>query len=384
MVMASARKASVNIKFTRAAKNGSKSHSISEMAEHTGGFSFTEAATDEIDSISIHLSDKNFKWINGWMPKKGDKLEAVIVSQNWSTGKQEKLNCGKFCLDDISASGPDFSCEIRGTSVPELGAIRSVKRTCTWKKALFDGIAKKIAKRYHLKLRRKNVVKVGNTVERKAGKTRYRVRTTIKQSGEDDLSFFTGLCRKYGMGVKVTSGAIVLYNKTDHESKNPSLTIHRRDMLDWKYNNTLSGTYTGVRYKFKNKIRGGARSGKLGKGSRILVIKESFDNPDEAIMNACETVNSENEQGITMSVTIPGNTKVRAGNTIKIDGLYQLGGKYFVDKAVHTIEADSGYTTALELHKCVKRIRASVAQLKKGEGRAPDGSNPNKGAEIRR
>lgn len=377
------RKASVSITYTRAT-NGSRSHNAAEMAVYAGGFSFIEAATDEIDSISISLSDKDFKWINSWMPKKGDKLQATITSQNWDTGKQEKLYCGKFCLDDISASGPSFSCEIRGTSVPELGAIRSVKQTRTWKKASFDGIVKKIARKYHLKLRRRNNITSGNKQIHDAGKNPYKIRSTVKQSSEDDLNFLTGLCQKHGMGIKVTDGAIVLYNKTKHELKNPSVSIYGRDMLDWSYNNTLSGTYTGVKYKFKNTIHGGKRTGKLGKGSRILVIDEVFEDPDEAIMNACEQVNLENEKGITLSVTIPGNTKIRAGNTVKVEGLYQLNGKYFVDKAVHTIDADAGYTTSLEMHKCVKRLYTSVNQLKKGQGKAKDGSDPNKSAEVSR
>lgn len=349
--MAAPRKAAVNIKYTRANKNGSRNHSVSEMATYTGGFSFTEAATDEIDSISVSLTDKDFRWINSWMPKKGDKLEATIIMQN--AGKQSKLYCGRFCLDDISASGPDFSCEIMGTSVPELGAIRCVKRTKKWKNANFEGIARKIAKRYHLKLKKKSKVKIGNTWTTRAGRPGLQYKSTVKQNNEEDLNFFMGLCQKHGMGMKITSGSIVLYNKAAHELKNHSAKIDRKDMLDWTYNNTLIGTYTGARFKYKagkNK-----KTGVIGKGGRMLVIKECFGF-SEAKLNACAKTAEENEKNITMSATVPGSTKLRAGDVVRVTGLHQLNGKYFIDKAVHTIDADSGYTVSLEMHKCFKRL----------------------------
>lgn len=57
-----------------------------------------------------------------------------------------------------------------------------------------------------------------------------------------------------------------------------------------------------------------------------------------------------------MSVTIMANNRIAAGSTVNIKGLYQLSGKYFVDKVTHNISPDGAYTMALELHKCQKRI----------------------------
>ena len=50
-----------------------------------------------------------------------------------------------------------------------------------------------------------------------------------------------------------------------------------------------------------------------------------------------------------------------AGSTVGVKGLNRIDGKYFVDKATHSIGADGAYTMSLEMHKCQKRITGSVA-----------------------
>lgn len=372
--MGKARQAYVSVKFTRAKKNGSKSHSAAVMATYSGGFSFTEAATDEIDSISLELVDKGDRWIKRWMPKKGDKLEATIVTGDWGkAGEKKSLRCGKFCLDDIEISGPDLSCMINATSVPELSAIRSVKRTRTWKRANINSVIKKIAKRYHLKIKRKNEISsyYGHAIK-DAAALDYSKRSKIRQDDQTDLDLITGLCQKADMGIKISNGAIILYNKNVHDEKRHSVSIHRRDMLDWSYNSSLAGTYTGVRFRYKTEKK--TCTDVLGGGSRILVVGGSGAKMLEARTAACAELNKENERAETMRVTVPGDTDLRAGEVVKIEGLNRIGGRYFIDKATHEIDPDSGYTTSLELHKCGGRYRFGVRGANRASGASPNDS----------
>lgn len=350
--MGKARQAYVSVKFTRAKKNGSKSHSAAVMATYSGGFSFTEAATDEIDSISLELVDKGDRWIKKWMPKKGDKLEATIVTGDWGkAGEKKSLRCGKFCLDDIEISGPDLSCMINATSVPELSAIRSVERTKTWMSDSLKELSQRIGTCYHLKVRHDYGIREVYSIPK------------IKQDNEDDLSFLTKVCGDMGLGIKVSSGKIDIYSKTKRESMPPVATIDKSVMLRWGYNSTLVGTHTGAVIKGKSPGNKKMSRCTVGKGNRILSIKGSFRNHIEGAVKACAELNAANESIETMDVTIPADTRIRAGKTVRITGLGRVNGKYFVDKVTHEVDAGSGYTMDLRLHKCQKRVTTKGARF---------------------
>ena len=80
-----------------------------------------------------------------------------------------------------------------------------------------------------------------------------------------------------------------------------------------------------------------------------------------------------------MTATIMADIRIAAGCTVKIAGLGHISGKYFVDQVTHNLEADSGYTMDLEMHRCQRRISqvSSVKTLKSKE-KAATGNTANK------
>lgn len=355
------RQASASVAYQRKAKPKSKKgggagrRPAAVMARYNEGFSYTDPASGESDTISITLTNVDLRWANKWMPKKGDKLTARIIEKSWGkAGKKKSFYCGKFCLDDLSYSGPELTCTIGGVSVPDGNAFRSTTRSKTWKKVTLKEMAAEIARKYHLKLQY-----TGGTI--KLG--------TIEQSNETDSSFLTKVCQDYGMAVKVYNGKIVIYDKGLFESRKPAATLKKEDLQEWSYNSTLTGTYTGARIKYTSGKDDKEMKCEVGGGKRILNINEKVESLQEARLKACAKVNAENEKAVTMSATIMANNRIAAGSTVQVKGLRHLSGKYFVDKATHNIGADGGYTMSLEMHKCQKRIGASAS----GAGRAADG-----------
>ena len=74
---------------------------------------YTDSADGESDSLSVNLSDKSRKWVDGWMPENGDKISADILTFNWDKdGDKGKLACGEFIVDTLSASGEPLSISI--------------------------------------------------------------------------------------------------------------------------------------------------------------------------------------------------------------------------------------------------------------------------------
>lgn len=351
------RQASVSVSYQKASKAGGTSKPAAVMAEYNEGFTYEDAASGESDTISITLTNIDLRWANKWMPKKGDKLTAKIIEKSWDkAGQKKSFDCGKFCLDDLSFSGPELICTIGGVSVPEGNAFRSTERSKTWKKATLKEVGAEIAKKYHLKLQY-----TGGTI--KLG--------TIEQSNESDSSFLKKICQDYGMAIKIYSGKIVIYDKGSFEARSPVATLKPADLQDWSYNTTLIGTYTGASITYTSGKDDKEMKCVVGSGKRMLNINEKVESLQEAQIKACARVNAENEKAVTMSVTIMANNRIAAGSTVNIKGLYQLSGKYFVDKVTHIISPDGAYTMALELHRCQKRIvKATVMKEYQGQRKA--------------
>ena len=352
------RQASVSVTYQRARKaGGAATRPAAVMAEYNEGFSYTDPASGESDTVSITLANIDLRWANSWMPKKGDKLTAKIIEKSWDReGQKKSFYCGKFCLDDLSYAGPQLTCTIGGVSVPEANAFRSTDRSKTWKKATLKEVAAEIAGKYHLKLQYTGgAVRLG----------------TIEQSNESDCGFLTKVCQDYGMAIKIYCGKIVIYDKGSFEARKPVATLTAADLQDWSYNTTLVGTYTGAEIKYTSGKDDKEMRCVVGGGKRMLNINEKVESLQEAQAKACARVNAENEKAVTMSVTIMADSRIAAGSTVNIKGLFHLSGKYFVDKATHNISPDGAYTMALELHRCQKRISgATVMKEYQGQKKA--------------
>lgn len=340
------RQASVIVSYQRRGKSktagGVKKRPPAVVQEYTEGFTYVDPASGESDTVSITFSNVDLRWANQWMPKKSDKLTAKIVVKSWiKEGKKDVFYCGKFCIDDVSYTGPALTCTINGVSVPEGNAFRSTERSKTWKMATLREVAEEIAGKYHLGLLyNADTVKMG----------------TIEQSSESDSSFLKKVCEDCGLAIKIYDGEIVIFDKARYEAMEPMVVLKREDLQDWSYNTTLVGTYTGVCITYTSGKDDKEMKCIIGGGSRILNINEKVENLQEAQIKACARINAENEKAITMNVTIMADIRIVAGTNVRIKGLYHLSGKYFVDKVTHNLGPDEAYTMTLELHKCQKRF----------------------------
>ncbi len=311
------------------------------MQKYLKGFEYIDPASDENDEVKIFLHNVNYKWIRQ-MPNKRDKLTAKIVLKNWKSKNQKQIfDCGTFCVDDFTHTGPELATEISCVSVPEGNAFRATSRNKTWKKVTLKEIASEICGKYNM------------TLSYSGPSIKFKV---IEQSNETDCSFIKKICNDYALGIKVYKGKLVIYDKADYEAKAPVTTIKAEQMQDWSYNETLIGTYTGAKIKYTTGKDSKELICKVGGGKRILFVNEKVDSLADAQLKACGKANTENEKAVTMNVTLMGGRKIVAGNTVNITGLNKIDGKYFVDKVTHKIDAESAYTMDLELHKVQPRI----------------------------
>lgn len=336
---ARARRAYPSITYTR-----NKKKSAAQMRKFLRTFTFTGVADGEADRIEVALINSDWRWMQNWMPRKKDKVTASIVMKQWKQGqKSKRFPCGAFLVDMLTLTGPELTCTIGATSIPETSSFRATEREKSWKKVTLHEVAKKIASRYRMRL-------VFDGEDFSVG--------TIEQSGQTDCAFLTSLCQEYAYGIKMFKGKLIIYSKAKYEKKGVVGTITKRMLLDFSYEDNLCGTYTGAKMKYTSSGDDEETTVKVGKGNRWLTVSGNADSVGQARRKALAALNTENEKATTMTITIRGNTRYNETDTVRIRGLYKLSGKYFVDQIVQTIDAESGFTTQLTMHRVRKRVTA--------------------------
>lgn len=340
--MAKARKAKPSVKFN--GKNVNES-----IAPYLKSIAYTDVACGSSDSLDITLHNMDMKWLNGWYPTKGDKIDASILFENWTEpGKNFTTQCGNFVLDTIGFKGGPLEATFGGLAIPASDSFKETVRTKTWQSVTIQQIGAEIAKKYGL-----GFAYDANKI----------FIAKIEQSEKTDSAFLYDVCSSYGLAMKVYRSKIIIFDKGKYEKKAPVTTINRKDFVDdeWDFKDTLVGTYTGARTSYKSGTDNKEISTFIGliqenaAGSRVLRINEQADDINDAKYKAAAKVNEANESATTLTGTIWANPKVVAGGTITLSGLGKANGKYYVDQ-VKTIVSSSGTTQDIEIHKCQTRL----------------------------
>lgn len=312
--------------------------------------SYTDIASGSSDTLSIRLHNTDKKWLTSWYPNKGDEVEGGIRLLDWDkAGKDIKIYCGSFTLDDIKFSGNPMALTLDCVSAPANDSFQTRERSKTWENAAISGIAGEIAGRYSLAL---SYSGPPITVKK------------LEQS-ESDSAFLYNLCKAYGLSMKVYKKKLVIYDQGQMEAKPPAGTLKMDSFIDnnWDAVDTLYGVYTGARIAYKDpddnketSIYVGLKP-ESGKGSRTLKINETAGSVAEARAKAAAQVNLSNQGATTISGEIWPDPRICAGVTVTVAGFGKFNGKYFVDKSTLDI-GESGTSQKIEMHKCQQRITA--------------------------
>lgn len=120
----------------------------SKIAGYLKKFTFKDISSGESDSLSLSINDKDRKWINEWMPTKGDLLSASIKLENWnSEGDTKETQCGSFMIDDYGFSGTPIVLAMEAVAIPVESGFKQTARTKTYENTTLQNVAKEIAAR---------------------------------------------------------------------------------------------------------------------------------------------------------------------------------------------------------------------------------------------
>lgn len=298
---------------------------------------YSDPASGEADSLDISIEDRSRQWTAAWMPAAGDKLTAKIKLQDWEReGDRRSLYCGFFILDDFSFSGWPVTGRISGVSVPADGDFRERQRSKTWENATIKEIASEIAGRASISLLW-DVEGFEWTIK------------AIEQSQQNDCDFLMGLCKTYGLSMKVYAKKIVIFDREAYKAKRSAMTLYPEDIKTWSWKTVLTGTYTGGEYTYTDPMTEEEIVASIGEGPRVLKQTGKAESIADAERKITAAVNEANHGAVTLSVSIMGNARLYAGQCVTVKEMDKISGKYYIDKVTHSL--GNGYTMQLEMSK---------------------------------
>lgn len=283
--------------------------------------------------------------------KSGFKIQATINRYNWDEDeKLDTLDCGQFELDAISASGPPSSITIKASSLSYANPIRQTKKDKAWEKYTLSRIAQEIA----------SANGMACVYESSTDITYAR----IEQGKMSDIAFLSKLCKDAGISLKCTNNQLVLFDQQTYEAKPSVMSISFGDGSYTKYRLSTGEAdtqYASCRVSYTDPATGALIEGiaktadfdQESKTNQQLEIHAKVSSAVEAQELAKKHLRLHNKYEKECQFTLPGNTSMTAGVTVRLHGFGLWNGKYIVKTATHSVSS-SGYTTTIKLRNILE------------------------------
>lgn len=323
---------------------------------------YTDYLSGQSDELEVQLEDADGRWMRAWYPGKGDSLSLKIGYE-----AESLLPVGPFEIDEIEFAHPPATVTIRALAT---GIKKSVRTRVgrAYENTTLAAIAGRIAKRNRLTL---------------TGKIRDIRIDRVTQYQERDVAFLTRLAREYGYAFKIVGSKLVFTELGDLRDGKITATLKLTDLKSISLRDKIKDVYNEVKVKYHNPktkklvvygVKGGQvaavgqttvttrrRSGQSASGDTLKLSTRSGSKA-AAQAKAKAALDKSNQQQTGGTLTLIGNPKLVAGNTVQLELGRWLSGKYLIESARHRRDRSSGYTTELE----VKR----VAGVQQGKGNA--------------
>lgn len=291
------------------------------------------------DDVSMELEDRELKWLKSWWPERSDCFTIKMKTENWMKAGSQTLELGTFLLDEPSYSGPPHQITLSGVSIPADSNFSETARDKAWEKSDIKAIAQEIAGRYNMKLLFDS--QVNPIIER------------LDQNKVSDMQFLNTLCQKYGLALKVTSKAIIIFDFASYEAKQPVLTIDRAGGMVESFSIQTATGYTACKVSSSssdNKTISAVFQdpAKRGQKEKLLEVSEDVRNRTEAEYVAKARLREENKKEAQISLTMVGNLNIAAGMTVGLSNFGKFDGTYLIEKARYQF---SPFTMTLELYR---------------------------------
>ncbi len=289
---------------------------------------------------------------------KGLRIQAVIVRHNWNgDGKDDTLECGQFELDSVVAQGPPNTVTIKATSLPYSSTVRQMAKSKSWENYTLSGIGNEIASKNGM-----------TCMFLSSANPSY---SRVEQYKTSDIAFLQKLCHDAGCSLKVSNNIIVIFDQATYEKKSEVLTIKRGSgYTKYKLSTGENDTYTSccVSYTTPNGSVISATAyiedyDEKKENNQCLNIYQKVSSISEAKQLAEKMLRLHNKYELQAVFTFPGNPKLLAGCTVKLEGWGAWNGIYVIKQAKHKVDS-SGYITQITLRMALAANMNGVMEWK--------------------
>ena len=326
------------------------------LSEKLTSLSYTDNDQGKVDEITLVFEDAAALWMmKEWIPEKGHDIDASIWFRDWTKpGDSQKYHCGNFTVDDLTYSGPPWTCTIKAVAILAESDMQTELKSKTWEGATLKQIV--LEKMAVYGMPQENLYWYGaeTPIEK------------VEQSNESDSAFLKKLCEKQGMYLKIYKKGMVVFDKHIYEPRPAKAGFGIADIeqgsITW--NNTLNGTYTGAILSYTNPDKKNADKKQMltvqvgvveGEGARVLRLNQHVEDEAEAQRIAIAKLNQENEKGCTVTFRAMANVNMYATDNFMLSGVGRLDGKYYCTSVTHTLSR-SGHSMTITGYKVWGRL----------------------------
>jgi Bacteriophage probable baseplate hub protein len=297
---------------------------------------YTSEEQHRTDEIEVRLEDGDRRWQGPWFPAYGSTVTLQI-----GYAGETLLPCGSFQIDEIELSGPPDTVHLKAIAAGVVPAIRTPS-SAKYEGQTLAQIAATVAAKH------------GFTVVNAPGVAglSFARRT---QHHETDVQFLRRLANEYNYDFSIRGTQLIFFARTALETMPAVLTVQRTDVTKFELKGKSRRVYSAARVSYQNPatktlITAKATDPDATTGD-TLDIPERAESTTDAQARAAAALHRNNMSQETMNLTLPGTTKIVAGNNLVIQGFGGNDGTYLVTKARHKLERSSGYTTEAEGRK---------------------------------
>jgi len=297
---------------------------------------YTDHAHGASDEVDLELEDSTGVWRTTWYPTQGD---AIVVAMGYAG--EPLLPCGSFEIEEIEISGPPDIMHLRALA-SGIKEPQRTRRSAAYEGTTLREIATTVARRHRFEV-------VGEIADVRLAR--------ITQHQEPDLGFLKRLAGNYGYVFSVKGQKLIFSKYSKLRAAAPVLTLNRvGDVTSYKLTDKSLKVYKDCECSYddpktKQCMSHRAAAKDVASGDTCKVVKRS-ENTQQAKLQSEAELEWANDGKWEGTITLEGNTRLVAGNTVDLVGFGKGDGTYLIDSSRHCIDVPGkGYETEITIKK---------------------------------
>lgn len=345
-------------------------------------FSYTDQ-DKEGEEIQLSLENRDRLWLFDWFPERGDEIFPKIKMRH-ATGEGEdyEIPCGRFLVDEITASGSPNVTKIKAVS-HLMSEASTESRSQSWEHIEFRALVSEIAKR--------NGMKAVFEIEAAP------FYDHVEQRQLSDMAFVKKLAEDRGFEVKVEDKKLIITQEQFYEKREPVFTIRYPEkgkdivegdlleLLSWEFVQSSLSAYEAAEVAYKDPKTGKTMKAKVKNDTeektlkKTLKINKKVASEEEAKELARQKLDGENKKIQRARFSVFPLRPIAAKQVIAVKGWGAFDGKYLIMSVSHHV-TNAGYTVDLECTRINKGDKRGDLDEKTAtkEGEAPAGATGSK------